>query len=389
VGSLRPDARSGTLWLAAAAACVALVWNWSRLAPPPTRPPPLPLSEMLAGADLLKAPTEPDRDLALPADHRAHPSSPAEVWGLAAALTAPDGRRFHLQFALFRATLAPDVEPRPSGWAARSVYSADLALTDAGRGDQTVFERLSRDALGLAGTEAQGTTNRLWLEDWTLDIGQGLGGGTMLHLKAAQEGLALDLRTSGDGFTLTDGGLDGPAGMRGYRVLRLAAAGTLTRDGRRIDVTGRAWLDHAWGNRIPDGGQLALARFSLHLADDRDLLCLRTARRDGSGTPVATCTLIGPAGDRRGFDRRDLTLEPQRYWVSPRDGTRYPVAWRLAVRDVGLDLNLTPMIDAQELDLAVRRWSGGVTVTGTASGVPLTGAGQVELTGDGPQGSDR
>jgi predicted secreted hydrolase len=393
VGSLGPAARSGTFWLAAAAASAALIWNWPRPAPPPPRPQPLPLSEILAGAALPLEQAESDHPIELPADHGAHPSSRAEVWGLAAALTAANGRQFHLQFNLFRVTLTANGEPRPSAWAAHSVYSAHLALTDAGRGDQTVFERLSRDALGLAGTEAQGSTHRLWLEDWTLDVGQDPGGGTTLHLKASQEGLAVDLHTSGDGLVLTDGAPDraaaGGASMRGYRVLRLTPAGTLTRDSRPVDVTGRAWLDHAWGNRIPDGGQLALARFSIHLDDDRDLLCLHTSRRDGSGTPIATCTLIGPAGDRRGFDRRDLTLEPQRYWISPRDGTRYPVAWRLTVPDVGLDLNMSPLIDAQELDLAVRLWSGGVTVTGTAAGVPLTGVGQVDLMDNHPKGPDR
>lgn len=64
------------------------------------------------------------------------------------------------------------------------------------------------------------------------------------------------------------------------------------------------------------GGRLALARISLKLADGRDLLCLRTSRRDGSETPIDTCTLVAVDGEHRRFARRALTLEPQQEWGS-------------------------------------------------------------------------
>jgi hypothetical protein len=64
------------------------------------------------------------------------------------------------------------------------------------------------------------------------------------------------------------------------------------------------------------GGRLALARISLKLADGRDLLCPRTSRRDGSETPIDTCTLVAVDGEHRRFARRALTLEPQQEWGS-------------------------------------------------------------------------
>ncbi len=386
-----PTGRAAFWLLGPMALLAALVWFSRDPAQTPSPSVPVPLAELFGGGDAVWDAGETGRPLDLPADHGAHPGARSEAWWLTAALTGPDGRRFHLQFALFRLALTPDPKPRPSAWAAHQIYRAHLALTDAAGGHQLAYERLSRDALALAGADSRPLPLplRLWLEDWFLEIGQTTDGRPSLHLRAAQDDLHLDLALTGDGLVLTQGELGlapgAGVGMAGYLMPRLATEGTLTLSDQRVAVTGDAWLDHAWGILPLAGGQLALARFSLRLSDDRDLMCLRTSRRDGSGTPIPACTLVGPDGTRRSFERRDLTLDPQREWISPRDGTAYPVAWRLALPDVGLDLQLIPLVDAQELDLSLRLWAGGVAVTGDADGTPVAGVGHIELAGYGPQ----
>lgn len=377
-----------TGWLVAATALVAAV-VWSLLDPARTPPAPtsFPLADLLGGVDTGSGqgaadhPTDLPTDL--PANHGAHPEARTEAWGLTAALTGSDGRRLHLQFALFRLALRPSPEPRRSAWATHRVYRAHLAITDANSGRQYAYERLTRDALGLAGAGIGPAPLRLWVENWSLEITAPPGGRPSLRLRAADEGVDADLILTGEDLALTQADLAPEAGngLRGYLMPRLTVAGTMTLAGQGITVTGNSWLEHAWG-AIPLGaGQLAVARFALRLGDGRDLFCLRTARRDGSGTPIPTCTLVGPDRDQRSFGRHDLTLEPLREWASPRDGSVYPVAWRLKLPGARLDLRLTPLIDAQELDLSLRLWAGGVTVSGDAGGVPVAGVGHVELTG--------
>jgi predicted secreted hydrolase len=68
------------------------------------------------------------------------------------------------------------------------------------------------------------------------------------------------------------------------------------------------------------------------------------------------------------------------HWDSPRGG-RYPARWRLRVPELGLNLEVQPLLADQELDLAVRYWEGAVRVRGTRAGSPVSGDGYVELTG--------
>jgi predicted secreted hydrolase len=68
-------------------------------------------------------------------------------------------------------------------------------------------------------------------------------------------------------------------------------------------------------------------------------------------------------------------------WRSPRSGARYPSRWRLRIPSEGLDLDVTPRLADQELDVSFRYWEGAVAVEGTRRGTPVTGQGYVELTG--------
>jgi predicted secreted hydrolase len=92
---------------------------------------------------------------------------------------------------------------------------------------------------------------------------------------------------------------------------------------------------------------------------------------------------IGVDGTARALRRRDIRLEPEGFWTSPDDGSRYPVAWRLALRPVGLDLSLRAAVEDQELRRPLRLWSGSVEIQGSAAGAPVSGRGFVELPGGG------
>jgi predicted secreted hydrolase len=167
-------------------------------------------------------------------------------------------------------------------------------------------------------------------------------------------------------------------GFHYYLLPRLSASGTLTRLGGDLAVTGTAWLDRAWGAVPVSRGQVALNRFALQLADGRKVMCLHLRRRDGIGTPIPNCVLVHEDGSAVAFGRRDIVLEPTGHWSSPVDETEYPLAWRLAIPEEGLDLRIAPLLENQELILTLRLWSGAVSVeesSGTA------GRGYMELTG--------
>ena len=76
---------------------------------------------------------------------------------------------------------------------------------------------------------------------------------------------------------------------------------------------------------------------------------------------------------------------PGRRWTSPDSGGSYPVAWRIAVPSLGIELGAEAVVDAQELrtgrSTGVTYWEGTIDVRGTRDGAPVTGRGYLEMTG--------
>lgn len=375
--------------LAAAIVAVILAAAWAHLLPvkrPGGEPEAsLSLDELLGSPQPGFARPETDWELRLPEDHAAHPEFHTEAWSVHGRLEDEDGNRYGFQLAFFRLAVKPEAPRRDSAWAANQIYRAHLTLTDGGEGAFSAFERFSREALGLAGSSQ--APPKVWLEDWSLEA----VGREAFRLEAAQDGAGLKLELKavkgaiqqGDA-DLLDRSMRVSAGVRYYLLPRLAVAGMLRSPDKEVPVSGLAWLDRVWGEPPAAGGQLALNRFELQLDDGRDLLCLDLRRREGGGTPIPSCLLIGQDGSRVRFDRRSVRLEPDGYWTSPADATRYPVRWRISIPDMDLELSVRPLADDQELAFAMRAWSGAVTLSGSARGRPVTGEGHLDLSGYAP-----
>jgi len=105
--------------------------------------------------------------------------------------------------------------------------------------------------------------------------------------------------------------------------------------------------------------------------------------RSGSGksTLLNLGTLVSADGSTRSLTRDEVQLEVLDHWQSPRDGARYPSRWYLRIPTERLELEITPYLNDQELDVLVRYWEGAVRVHGTGNSQPLRGNGYVELTG--------
>jgi predicted secreted hydrolase len=99
-------------------------------------------------------------------------------------------------------------------------------------------------------------------------------------------------------------------------------------------------------------------------------------RTDGRAEPSSSGTVSGPAGEGRHLGSGDFSLAVLDHWRSPRSGGVYPSRWRLRIPSENLDLEITPLLADQELDVSFRYWEGAVAVAGTQSG-----RGYVELTG--------
>jgi predicted secreted hydrolase len=350
-------------------------------------------------ADAFAGP-DPDRPLAFPADHGAHPDSPGELWDLSALLTDTQGRRYGVRFSGVRLGLRAPGEARASEFAADAIVGARLGLAAEGAAGVVGGQRLSRTALGLAGAvggaggSGAAAGGEVWVEDWRLERTDDDG----LRLTAAADGatLALSLAATRAPVDVDAAELLGREGagaaLRAYLQPAFQATGTLTLDGQARPVQGTAWIGHAWGAAagVAGGGpgRLALNRFEVQLDGGPTLACIHLRRRSGGGTPIPTCLVAAPSGETRVLRRRDLRLEPTgKPWTAP-DGGAYPLRWRLAVPAMDLVLDLDPLIRNQLQTFIVPVWSGIVLVQGRHGDVPVSGAGRMDLGGYGRAAGD-
>ena len=109
-------------------------------------------------------------------------------------------------------------------------------------------------------------------------------------------------------------------------------------------------------------------------------MLFRSPEEYGSIDPHSSGTYVDARGSARHLTAREFSLEPARYWVSPKTKARYPVGWRVRVPSLALDLQCAAAVDGQELvardAAAPSYWEGAVSYSGNAAGV-----GYLEMTG--------
>jgi predicted secreted hydrolase len=334
------------------------------------------------------------RPFSFPADLGPHPEFRTEWWYYTGNLETATGRHLGFQLTFFRTALAPATAgaaerasaPRTSGWSASQLYLAHFALTDTVGRRFHAWSRLSREALGLAG--AQANPFRIWLEDWSAE--SEAAGGLPVRLRAAEGGVAIDLVLASDKPVALQGdrGLSQKGPEPGnasyyYSLSRMSARGTVSVGGEPLPVSGLAWMDREWSTSALGPDLVGWDWLALQLDDGRDVMVYRLRRRDGAADAHSAGALIAADGATRPLARGDVTFDVLDHWTSPRSRVRYPSRWRLAIPGEALDLEITPRLADQELIVGTRYWEGAVRVEGTAAGRPIVGRGYVELVGYG------
>ena len=171
--------------------------------------------------------------------------------------------------------------------------------------------------------------------------------------------------------------------MRGAPLValpQLAVAGALSLQGRRFEVTGRAWLDHEWSEELLDPQAVGWDWIGMNLEDGSALTAFRLRGQDGSalwdGGSFRTS-----GGALHTFSPGEVVFSAQRRWTSPLSQAKYPVEW--IVRTPADFYTVRAVIDNQELDS--RTSTGAIYWEGLSelidSNGKRVGRGYLEMTG--------
>jgi predicted secreted hydrolase len=342
------------------------------------------LCALLACASATAAPPQPQpvlpgHFLSFPQDLGAHPQFRNEWWYATGWLDTPDGRPLGFQLTFFRVLTEHDAD-NPSRFAPKQLIIAHAALADPAVGKLLHDQKIGRAGFGLAYAK-EGDTD-VKLDDWQLRR----DADGRYHARLAAREFTLDLQLTPTQPPMPQGeqgfSRKGPRPEQAsyyYSQPQLQVSGTLSREGKPLEVSGTAWLDHEWSTSVLDARAAGWDWVGLNLDDGGALMAFRIRARDGSKL-WAHAALRGRDGKVTQFSPDQVEFLAQRRWRSPRTGADYPVE---TVLRIGAERwQITPLMDDQELDsrqsTGAVYWEGAVRVD---RGNKPAGRGYLEMTG--------
>ena len=306
----------------------------------------------------------------LPDDEGAH-LSPVEWWYFNGHLTTDSGEEFSYHFVTFQSALPSGLTPRLAqvSWVD---HSTGLYLTAEQAGLPMLAATSGHFDLPIAGWNMSGDG-----EDYVLSF---QAGEYDVELQAVSRKPA----TLHDGTGLVDLGVAGKTYY--YSRTRLETSGVVSISGKAHSVSGMTWMDHQWGDFTT--AAIGWDWLSLNLDDGSDLTVSVVWEQDGHKPITTYGTYVPPDSAPVHLLGEDISLDATGSWTSETTGAVYPIGWTLRIESLGLDLELTPVMENAEFNssafIPIVYWEGAVRATGTREGAAVAGKGFVEMVGYAP-----
>ena len=319
-----------------------------------------------------------------PSDHFSHPDFKTEWWYFTGNLEAHDGREFGFQLTFFRQGIQRGHDGA-TRFSVRDIKLAHFAVTDLDRNKFRFAQKISRGAFDEAGfTKGDRIA---WIDDWSLDVSDD---GTFL-IKASDLGFALDLHLTPRKAHVLHGenGVSQKSAGEGrashyYSFTRLEADGRLILDGNEIPVRGWSWFDQEWATNQLTEEQTGWDWLSLQFQDNTELMLFQIRLKEGGRDPFSHGTWVDSDGNTVPIKNEDFELVAGKTWRSGQTEGEYPVAWKIRIPKLQLELDVTAAMNEQELVLSpIAYWEGSVRANGNRGTTEVKGRGYLEMTGYG------
>jgi predicted secreted hydrolase len=350
---------------------------------------------LAAGAGMAQQwqPALPGYRYQFPRDYFSHPDYQTEWWYYTGNLQTKDGHRYGFELTFFREGVRLSVRAEATEdrtWLPDQIYLAHLALSDIDGKSFYHTERLNRAGPGLAG--ASSAQQRYWNGNWQVRW-------TSLtraeqHLEAVCERFTLELQLAPEKPTVINGqngvSAKGPgAGQASHYIsfTRLRARGMLRRSASAETVNGLAWMDHEYFSEQLSRDLAGWDWFAIQLDNNEEIMLYRLRTRAGGKDPYSSGTFVDANGNSHFFSASQFSVTPGEQRHSVRSGATYPVAWKISVPPLELELAEETALQDQELysknSVSPSYWEGAGTYRGQREGRKVKGVGYVEMTGYG------
>jgi predicted secreted hydrolase len=319
------------------------------------------------------------KPITFPQDFGAHPAFRTEWWYATGWLQTPDNKPIGFQVTFFRITSDED-DANPSRFAPKQLIMAHAALSDPIAGKLLHDQRIERASFNLAYAKTGNTETKL--DNWQF-IRQS-DGRYDANITANDFGFHLTLAPTQAPMLQGENGYSrkGPRPDQAsyyYSEPQLKVTGSVTRNGKPVQVHGSAWLDHEWSTSVLDKDATGWDWIGANLDDGSALMAFRIRKKNGD-ILWSHAAVRDAGGHVTQFAPQQVRFTPLRTWHSPQTNATYPVAMQLQTGT--LSWQFLPLMDNQELDSTQSTgsvyWEGAVTVQRDGKEI---GHGYLELTG--------
>jgi predicted secreted hydrolase len=321
----------------------------------------------------------------LPRDMFAHADVQTEWWYYTGHCETESGRKFGFELAFFkRRTDLDKFGTVPLRLIANPMYAAHFAISEI---ETKKFQYDHIRSFGLPFD----TPVRMSEDEYSLQLGEwSIGGDRDVHILHATfpNGLSFDAVLTSKKTPILHG-LDGcgvserntDETSQHFSFTRMDVTGTISMNERSEEFNGIGWMDREFGT----WQQTHWDWFSIQLDDDTELMIYHFRDLNNGRREYSHGRFIYPDGSSKYLSNDDFDLTATDEWTSKSTGATYPNKWRINVPCLEIELEISPMIDHQELDTRgtsmVVYWEGVCDVSGTSGGLPVNGNSYVELVG--------
>ena len=284
-----------------------------------------------------------------PRDYFNHPDFQTEWWYYTGNLKSASGHRYGFELTFFRQAVSRD-PAQSATWDVKDLYLAHLALSDLDGQHFYHAERINRAGPEIAGVSA--SRGRIWNGNWQI---QWEGSDQELQAIDGRFQLQLKLHPEKPPVIHGENGVSQKAEGAGHAsyyisLMRLAASGKLELNGETLEVSGLAWMDHEFFTHQLESNQVGWDWLSLQLEDNTEFMLFHIRRKDGSLDPFSAGTYVDAQGKSTHLRCSEFTLQPLvKSWTSPDTHAIYPIAWRMAIPKLEIELDARPLLATKSL----------------------------------------
>jgi predicted secreted hydrolase len=239
-------------------------------------------------------------------------------------------------------------------------------------------ETFARGGVGQAGVTAQ--PFRAWIDSWEMRGDDSMSSPTLSPMTVTASGAdfsyALKLDADRSLVPQGDAGYSKKSerGQASYYYSQpwFRAAGRISIDDRKIDVSGQAWMDREYSSQPLASDQTGWDWFSLHLSSGEKLMLFRL--RQSSGANYFSGNWITP--DERSEQIVSAAIDMTPTVLTNVAGRELPTSWRIAIASRGVAIDTAPLNANAWMATNFAYWEGPIGFKGSHGGV-----GYLEMTG--------